>query len=185
MTGAHRLAGSRRDEYGRFLSCLIYLPRDRYMTQVRLRLERILASALSGDGLASCVYNFDHIDQKRPRAIILGTDNEVHGSGVYTIDEAATLAKERNVRVYGLNPLPYGANHTELSAATEKTGGRTWGLDQAGATDEVTSNIDELEAARLPDVAPVHVRTDLPTIWLSLGLLGLIGLYPLLWWWRR
>nr|WP_257908760.1 hypothetical protein [Janibacter limosus] len=49
----------------------------------------------------------------------------------------------------------------------------------------MTSNIDELEAARLPDVAPVHVRTDLPTIWLSPGLLGLIGLYPLLWWWRR
>ena len=36
-----------------------------------------------------------------------------------------------------------------------------------------------------PDVAPVHVRTDLPTIWLSLGLLGLVALYPVLWWWRR
>ncbi|MDN5715894.1 MAG: VWA domain-containing protein [Janibacter sp.] len=147
--------------------------------------ERIYASSLSGDGLASCVYNFDHADQERPRAIILGTDNEVHGEGVYTLDEAATLAKERNVRVYGLNPLPFGSNHSELSAATEETGGRTWGLDQPGATDEVTSNIDKLEAARLPDVAPVHVRTDLPTVWLSLGLLGLLGLYPLLWWWRR
>ncbi|UPK76184.1 NAD-glutamate dehydrogenase [Nocardioidaceae bacterium SCSIO 66511] len=39
----------RRDDYGRFLSCLIYLPRDRYMTQVRLRLERILASAVGGE----------------------------------------------------------------------------------------------------------------------------------------
>ncbi|WP_157074904.1 VWA domain-containing protein [Janibacter limosus] len=147
--------------------------------------ERIYASSLSGDGLASCVYNFDHLDQERPRAIILGTDNEVHGQGVYTIDEAAALAKERKVRVYGLNPMPFGSNHTELSAATEETGGRTWGLDQPGATDEVTSNIDKLEAARLPDVAPVHVRTDLPAVWLSLGLLGLLGLYPLLWWWRR
>ena len=38
----------RRDDYGRFLSCLIYLPRDRYMTQVRHRLERILATAVGG-----------------------------------------------------------------------------------------------------------------------------------------
>lgn len=147
--------------------------------------ERIYASSQVGDGLASCVFNFDHVDQERPRAIILGTDNEVHGSGVYTLSEATELAKERKIRVYGLNPMPYGSRHSELSEATEQTGGRTWGLDQPGATDEVTSNIEKLEAARLPDVAPVHVRTDLPTIWLSLGLLGLVALYPVLWWWRR
>lgn len=147
--------------------------------------EKILASSLVGDGLSSCVYNFDHADEDRPRAIILGTDNEVHGSGVYSLEEATTLAQERKIRVYGLNPMPYGSNHTELSAATEKTGGRTWGLDQAGATEEVTKNIEKLEAARLPDVAPVHVRTDLPTAWMSFGLLGLVVLYPLLWWWRR
>lgn len=147
--------------------------------------QKILASSLVGDGLASCVLNFDHLDQERPRAIILGTDNEVHGDGVYSLGEATDLAVERKVRVYGLNPQPYGANHSTLSAATERTGGRTWGLDQASATEEVTSNIEELEAARLPDVAPVHVRTDLPTLWLSFGLLGLVVLYPLLWWWRR
>jgi len=40
----------RRDPYGRYLSCLVYLPRDRYTTQVRLRMEAILAAALSPDG---------------------------------------------------------------------------------------------------------------------------------------
>lgn len=147
--------------------------------------ERITASSLVGDGLMSCVNNFDHPDQERPRAMILGTDNDVRGEGIYTLDEAAAMAKERKIRVYGLNPLPYGANHQNLSSATEETGGRTWGLDQPGATEEVTKNIEKLEAARLPDVAPVHVRTDLPTVWMSFGLLGLIVLYPLLWWWRR
>jgi glutamate dehydrogenase len=39
----------RRDDYGRFLSCVVYLPRDRYTTTVRLRLERILASAIGGE----------------------------------------------------------------------------------------------------------------------------------------
>lgn len=146
---------------------------------------KILSSSLVGDGLSSCVFNFDHIDQERPRAIILGTDNDVHGSGVYTLDEAIALAQERKVRVYGLNPLPSGSNYSQMSGATERTGGRTWPLNAAGSTEEVTQNIEKLEAARLPDVAPVHVRTDRPTVWISFGLLGLLVLYPLLWWWRR
>ncbi|MGI8614990.1 MAG: NAD-glutamate dehydrogenase [Nocardioidaceae bacterium] len=39
----------RRDDYGRFLSCIVYLPRDRYTTTVRLRMQAILASAIGGD----------------------------------------------------------------------------------------------------------------------------------------
>jgi glutamate dehydrogenase len=38
----------RRDPYGRYLSCLIYLPRDRYTTAVRRRMEDILTRALGG-----------------------------------------------------------------------------------------------------------------------------------------
>ena len=39
----------RKDEYGRFMSCLVYIPRDRYTTTVRLRLEALLKRAFSGD----------------------------------------------------------------------------------------------------------------------------------------
>ncbi|WP_283138429.1 NAD-glutamate dehydrogenase [Rhizohabitans arisaemae] len=38
----------RRDDYGRYISCLIYLPRDRYTTKVRLRIQEILTHALGG-----------------------------------------------------------------------------------------------------------------------------------------
>jgi glutamate dehydrogenase len=38
----------RRDRYGRYMSCLLYLPRDRYTTQVRLRAQNILTDALHG-----------------------------------------------------------------------------------------------------------------------------------------
>jgi glutamate dehydrogenase len=38
----------RRDVYGRFFSCLVYLPRERYNSQVRLRLKQILLEALGG-----------------------------------------------------------------------------------------------------------------------------------------
>jgi glutamate dehydrogenase len=39
---------TRRDEFGRFVSCLVYLPRDRYNTTVRLRIEAILLEAFGG-----------------------------------------------------------------------------------------------------------------------------------------
>ncbi len=38
----------RRDRYGRYMSCLVYLPRDRYTTGVRLRAQGILSDALHG-----------------------------------------------------------------------------------------------------------------------------------------
>ena len=39
----------RRDRYGRFVSCLVYLPRDRYTTTVRLRMADILKEEFGTD----------------------------------------------------------------------------------------------------------------------------------------
>ncbi|MFB4266249.1 NAD-glutamate dehydrogenase [Nonomuraea sp. GTA35] len=41
----------RRDDYGRYISCLIYLPRDRYTTKVRLKMQEVLLKALGGRSL--------------------------------------------------------------------------------------------------------------------------------------
>jgi glutamate dehydrogenase len=41
----------RADAYGRFMSCLVYLPRDRYTTRIRLRVESLLREALNGDSV--------------------------------------------------------------------------------------------------------------------------------------
>jgi glutamate dehydrogenase len=38
----------RKDIYGRYMSCLVYLPRDRYTTKVRLQAQEILRAALDG-----------------------------------------------------------------------------------------------------------------------------------------
>ena len=38
----------RPDEFGRFVSALVYLPRDRYNTETRLRIQELLAEALHG-----------------------------------------------------------------------------------------------------------------------------------------
>jgi glutamate dehydrogenase len=56
--GVLRMAGRRqlrvflrRDHYGRFISCLVYLPRDRFTTGNRLRMQEILLRELNGVGV--------------------------------------------------------------------------------------------------------------------------------------
>jgi len=46
---------ARRDAYGRFYSCLVYVPRDRYNTEVRERIERIVRQRFGGTDVESQV----------------------------------------------------------------------------------------------------------------------------------
>ncbi|MDQ2694424.1 MAG: NAD-glutamate dehydrogenase [Pseudomonadota bacterium] len=38
----------RKDAYGRFVSCMVYVPRDRYNTDLRIRMQKILMEAFQG-----------------------------------------------------------------------------------------------------------------------------------------
>jgi glutamate dehydrogenase len=46
---------ARRDPYNRFYSCLIYVPRDRYNTEVRQRIEQIVREGFQGKNLETQV----------------------------------------------------------------------------------------------------------------------------------
>ena len=46
---------ARRDPYHRFYSCLIYVPRDRYSTEVRQRIEQIVLESFDGKSVESHV----------------------------------------------------------------------------------------------------------------------------------
>lgn len=43
---------SRHDSFGRFVSCLVYIPRDRFDTKLRLRLQEILTTGYQGSLIA-------------------------------------------------------------------------------------------------------------------------------------
>ncbi|MFI7178533.1 NAD-glutamate dehydrogenase domain-containing protein [Streptomyces spororaveus] len=51
----------RQDEYGRYYSALVYLPRDRYTTAVRLRLMDILKAELGGISIDFSAWNTESI----------------------------------------------------------------------------------------------------------------------------
>jgi glutamate dehydrogenase len=63
-----RLAGrrrlrlfARRDTYGRFISCLVYLPRDRFNTDNRLKVQQILLKRLNGVGVDFATHVSDSV----------------------------------------------------------------------------------------------------------------------------
>ncbi|MDX6355771.1 MAG: glutamate dehydrogenase, partial [Streptomyces sp.] len=51
----------RQDEYGRYYSALVYLPRDRYTTAVRLRLTNILQEELDGHSADYTAWNTESV----------------------------------------------------------------------------------------------------------------------------
>ncbi|MDT0322280.1 NAD-glutamate dehydrogenase [Streptomyces millisiae] len=51
----------RQEEYGRYYSALVYLPRDRYTTSVRLRLTDILVEELGGSNVDFTAWNTESV----------------------------------------------------------------------------------------------------------------------------
>ncbi|MDQ0678163.1 Ca-activated chloride channel family protein [Arthrobacter pascens] len=147
-------------------------------------------SSLIGDGLASCVQGFpdagsrpdqpDQPDQgvpQRSRSVVLATDNFLSGDPIFTLEQAAALAQEKDVRVYALNPgdFDYGTDSgqpgAQLRAAAEATGGAYYSLDSPDAVAEIVSTVQQTEAAAMQG-APRAVVWDRPDLPLAVALMS-------------
>lgn len=131
-----------------------------------------------GDGLASCVQRFDRRDEERSRAIVLASDNEPIGRGVYELPEAADVAASARVVVHGI-AAPMTADRPaavrEFDAATQRTGGTFSLLGADGSTAAVVEAIGALEAFELDRPPQVQVR-DRPDLGIALAGAGIAGL---------
>ncbi|WP_025917602.1 NAD-glutamate dehydrogenase [Herminiimonas sp. CN] len=78
----------RRDPYGRFLSCLIFVPRETYNTELRQRMQQILLEAFNG---VSAEFNVQLSES--PLARIHFTVRTKTGSGIPEFDAAALEAR--------------------------------------------------------------------------------------------
>ncbi|WP_432558278.1 NAD-glutamate dehydrogenase [Granulicoccus sp. GXG6511] len=65
----------RRDFYGRYVSCLVFLPRDRYVTRVRTAIERILLDRLGGESLAFSARSTESLLARLHFVVRLGPDS--------------------------------------------------------------------------------------------------------------
>lgn len=135
-------------------------------------------SSLVGDGLVSCLERFDRLDDERPRAVVLATDNEVFGDELFTVKEAADLARGRDITVYGISPPAiFQADTDRLQDAVESTGGQFFLVDDESLVEGVAEQITAEEASmlELPPTVTVLDEPHIPFIIASLGLLVLAG----------
>jgi hypothetical protein len=143
-------------------------------------------SSLVGDGLASCAVRFDSAGEERSRSVILVTDNLVAGEPIFTLPEAGTLATDRGVRVYGVNPGDSEAKNylddlaVEFEDTVLATGGSYFALDDPSAIPSIVSQISSQQAALTEGPVQV-VYNDEPGVAVWLALLGLLGLFGLAW----
>lgn len=139
-------------------------------------------SSLVGDGLASCIMGFDHNDKQRSRTILLATDNEVYGSGVYDLSEAIEFAKSQGVTVTALYPgsdTSLGYQAQQLRDEVRKTGGDFYDASSPSAVDSVVRQIEAEQKEEL-DSAGKMIETDRPGAALGWTLVGVVSLLGLL-----
>ncbi|MBP1231674.1 hypothetical protein JOE40_001318 [Arthrobacter sp. PvP102] len=147
-------------------------------------------SSLIGDGLASCVQGFPSNGgdtgtgeqagsgrEERSGSVVLATDNFISGEPIFTLQEAAALAKKKDVRVYALNPgdFDYGTDPdqpgVQLRTAVEGTGGAYYPLDSPEAVGEIIRRVQSTDATafKAGPQAAVSDRAEIP---LSIALLS-------------
>lgn len=143
-------------------------------------------ASLIGDGLGSCVLGFDgDTSSKRPKSIILATDNYVNGSPILTLKQAGALATKRGIRVYAIDPVAGSSESTsdtvaaELKSVVDSTNGGFYGLSGTDTVPAIVKRIDEQEAglftgARRLVVADNPVPLTIAGILLVMGALGLL-----------
>ncbi|CAN5318570.1 VWA domain-containing protein [soil metagenome] len=143
-------------------------------------------SSLVGDGLASCVTRFDRTEDERSRSVILVTDNIVAGEQIFTLPQAAELALDRGVRVYGINPGDTTAKDylreysVEFEKAMADSEGAYYPLDDPAVVPSVVESIEAEQAAVIPG-APLVTRTEHPEVFVLVAFGALGGLLLLAW----
>jgi hypothetical protein len=141
-----------------------------------------VGASLIGDGLASCALRFDHADQQRARSIILATDNELNGSPIVTLQEAADYAASKKIRLYTINPvdgIDQPASKT-LADAASATGGKAYALRETTTVGDIITQVQKQEATQLKGQATV-IWTDVPQLWIAALIVIALGFVVLLW----
>lgn len=152
-----------------------YLYVTSYIYSGTLEGNEIRGSSLIGDGLATCVYSFSNLDSDRSRIIILSTDNDLAGTPIVSLEQAAKISKSKNIKVFGIGTDAMKANdRLSFMNAVKITNGKYY--DHSKST--VNSIVDDIElTSKSLMVKESETREiDLPEIPFIILLLSIIGL---------
>ncbi len=137
--------------------------KQNYITSGTLVGAEERGSSLIGDGLASCVYSFPKLEEDRTRIIIFSTDNELAGTPLLTLEEAANISKSKNITIFGIGTkLMNDKNRIEFKNAVAKTGGDYFEQSN-NSVNNIVKSIERQSKSLLKKESQSY-KTDLPTI---------------------
>lgn len=114
-------------------------------------------SSLIGDGLATSVYNFPDLKEKRSRSIILSTDNDLAGTPLVTLSQAADICKENDVVVYGIGTNEMlDPDKQSMKSAVTKTGGTFYLQEESGTMQNIIKKIEKETKHRVKGKTEIH-----------------------------
>ncbi len=132
-------------------------------------------SSFIGDGLASCLYSFPDLkeNKERSRLIVFTTDNELNGTPLVPLEEAARLCKKNDVKVFAIAPENV-TDEASFKKSIESTGGKYYRVNSSRIFDELVDDIQKTDTSVMEDVK--IVISDQPET-LFICLLMLISIY--------
>ncbi len=132
-------------------------------------------SSYIGDGLATCLYNFSDLETNtdRARVIIMTTDNELNGTPLLSIEEAAALCTKHDVKVFGVAP-DHIANEQQFKNAILSTGGGYYRTSEDNAYEQLVNDIKATDATIIEKTETMVY--DQPEV-LFVVLIVLMGIY--------
>lgn len=145
-----------------------------YLYSGTLEGNMIRGSSLIGDGLASCIYSFPNLEEDRSRIVLLSTDNEVLGTPLVTLDEAAKIGKSKNVKVFGIgtsNIKP--SDEMAFEKAVQQTGGKYY-KNSRQTVSNIVSDIENTSKSLLKQKIEKRV-IDIPQIPFVILFVSIIG----------
>lgn len=150
-----------------------YLYIRNYIISGTLEGNELRGSSLIGDGLASCSYNFSN--NNRTKIIILSTDNNLEGTPLLTLDEAAIINKNKGIKVFGIGTKTIKENNKiSFKNAVEKTKGKYY-EHSTTTTKAITNDIEKTSKSLLKNQA-IKKEIDIPQIPFIILLLSITGI---------
>ncbi len=132
-------------------------------------------SSLIGDGLASCVYSFSNLDEERTRIIILSTDNDLAGTPLVTLDDAAKISRSKGIKVFGIGTkIMSSEDRIALKEAVESTHGKLYNHSNS-TVDSIVKDIESTSKSLLKNQIETK-KVDIPQVPFILLIISIIGL---------
>lgn len=130
----------------------------------------IRGSSLVGDGLSGTIFSFPDLkkDSERTRIIIFATDNDVSGTETISLDEASSLCKEYDIKLYAYCPTVEMNSYTSeekiesYKKSVENTaGGKFYTGDINESSQAIVKEIKETKTSLLKTTKKTYI-TDYP-----------------------